>query len=229
MSGSKTSKVMAGLPSAYSIMVPPISCDRAGEYVKVQIPADAWAKVESAFAHYGRALDRLNGSRTSKSKDPEKASWHERQKRTANALEAALNSLKLARSHGDFLYEASENWALAFLGQSAGSDVNAARLLDDAHQKVLKALVIIERAEPRKIDVPTLASARAILIKAIRDALVESGIEAKASTGRFISDLDRRPTLDDLTPFERLLAKLDIGDDLAYASFATTVRSALSG
>ncbi len=227
MSGTTTRRT--GSPSAFAIMQPPISCDEASEYIKAPIPVEAWEKIESAFSRYGKALDRLGASRAGKSKEPTKASWHERQKNTAKALEAALDRLKSARSHGDFLQEASENYALATLGQSAGEAINADKLLRDAYRKISDALMIIERSEPREIVLPTAATARAILIRDLRDALAESGIDAKASTGRYTSDLARPLVLGDLTPFEQFLDGLGVGEDLSIASFATTIRAALKG
>jgi hypothetical protein len=210
-------------------MQPPITRERAGKDIGAEITPEAWSAICRAFEQYGFALDNLAASRASKSKDPAKASWHERQKSTVKALEAALDRLEATRKHDEFLHEASENYALANLGYSAGSEVNADRMLREAYRKVLDALVIIERAEPMEIEVPTEATARAVLVRDIRDALQRQGIEARASTGFALDIPDRGPRLSDLTPFEQLLDALGIGDKMTVGAFSAFVRSALSG
>lgn len=211
-------------------MQPPITREAAGEYLKTEIPPEAWQEICRAFAMYGDVLDALDASRASKSKDPAKASWHERQKSTVKALEAALDRLQATRKHGAFLHEASENYSLANLGQSAGTELNADRMLRDAYRKILDALVIIERAEPMAVDVPTEATVRAVLVRDIRDALVPHGIEVRASTGFALDEIpDRAPRLLDLTPFEQFVDVLGIGDEMTVASFSSFVRSTLAG
>lgn len=211
------------------VMGPPITREAACEYVRADISEEAWGAICSAFAQYGCVLDSLKASRASKSKDPEKSGWHERQQSTVKALEAALDRVQAARKHRDFLIEASENYSIVTLGQSAGADLSAARLLDEAFKKILDALVIVDRAEPQIVEVPTEANARAQLVRAIAGALAQDGIAARASTGFDAEALDRAVRLSDLTPFEQLLDILGIGKEMTINSFSRFVRSALSG
>lgn len=211
------------------VMQPPITRAEAGEYLGAEIPAESWRAICTAFALYGDALDDLKTSRASKSKDPEKASWHERQKSTVKALEAALDRLQAIRKHEEFLREASENYSMATHGSSHGLDLSADRMLREAYKKILDALIIIERAEPMEIEVPTEANARATLVRAIAGALVQDGIEARASTGFALDIPDRAPRLSDLTPFEQFLDALGIGEEMTVGAFSAFVRSALAG
>jgi|GEM_PF-5446857 hypothetical protein len=217
------------------VMQPPITREAAGEYLKAEISAEAWSAIRRSFAQYGFAQDALKASRASKSKDSKKASWHERQQNTVKALEAALDRLKATQKHGEFLSEASENYSLANRGYSHGTDVSADRMLREAFRLILDALVIVERAEPMEIEVPTEANARATLVRDIASALAESGIEARASMGRALEGLEdneglpRDALLSELTPFEQLLDVLGIGEEMKNTSLSAFVRSALSG
>lgn len=217
------------------VMQPPITCEDAGEYVKAEIPIEAWSEICRAFAQYGCALDNLKASRASKSKDPKKASWHERQKSTVKALEAALDRLQATRKHGEFLHEASDNYCLATFGYSFGYHVNADKLLRESYLNILNALVIIERAEPMIMEVPTEANARTTLVRDIADILARNGIEARASNGRAFEGLEngagekRDALLSELTPFEQLLDALGFGEETTNESFSAFVRTALSG
>lgn len=211
------------------VMQPPITREAAGEYVKAEISDEAWGAICRAFAQYGYALAALKASRASKSKDPQKASWHERQQNTVKALEAALDRLQATRKHGEFLREASENYTLATFGHSHGNDMSADRMLREAYRLTLDALVIIERAQPQIIEVPTEANARTTLVRGIADALAKDGIKARASTGRNLEAVtDRDAILSDLTGFEQLLDALGIGEEMTVKSFSEFVRSAIS-
>lgn len=210
------------------VMTPPITREIAANHFQAELPQQTWEKICRAFMWYGFALDDLKASRSSKSKDPKKASWHERQKNTVKALDAALDRLGATRKHGEFLREASENYALQTLGYSAGAEIDAQQMLNDAYQKVLHALIIIERSKPLDIEVPTEAAARTKLVRDIRDALVEAGIEAKPSTGFALDAIDRSPRLSDLKLFEQFLDLLGIGDEMTVGSFAEFIRSALA-
>lgn len=211
------------------VMEPPITRDDACEYVKAGISSEAWASICRAFAQYGYVIDDLKASRVSKSKDPKKASWSARQQSTVKALDAALDRVEAARKHREFLHEASENYSIVNLNRSAGADLSAARLLDEAYQKISAALVIIERAKPQIVEVPTEATARAKLVRAIADALAMDGIEARASTGFDAEGLDGAALLSNLTPFEQLLDVLGIGEEMTINSFSRFVRSAITG
>lgn len=227
MSNKTTRRAAASLGG--QVMEPPITREAASEYLKADISAEAWSEVCRAFAQYSFTLDNLATSRASKSKDPQKASWHQRQTDTIKALEAALDRLKATRKHDEFLREASENYALATFGRSFGSKESADRMLSDAYKNILHALVIIERAESMDMDVPTEANARATLVRDIADALAQNGIEARASTGWAPGEVtDRAFILSDLTPFEQFLDALGIGEEMTVKSFSEFVRSAIS-
>lgn len=232
MSGTKTKRA-AGIMGGWRPDGPPISRARASQNLKADIPITAWSRIEAAFLEYGLSLDQLGTSRASRSKDTKKASWYQRQGETVAALQSALDRLKAAQKHDRFLDEASENYALVTLGRSAKSEISADRLIGEASKAILDALIIVERADSRDLEVPTAAAARAALISSIHDALEDSGIEAKASSGMYINNFtekDKRPlTLKDLTPFERLIDDLKICEELTEKSLAVTVRQALSG
>jgi hypothetical protein len=228
MSNAKTKRAARSLGGM--VLEPPITREEAGEYVKTEISAEAWAEICRAFVEYGGALDDLKTSRASRSKDPEKASWHERQTSTAKALEAALDRLQATRKHGEFLREASENYSLQKSNASYSDATDADRMLRDAHRLILDALVIVERAEPMEIELPTEANARAKLVRDVASALAKSEIEARASNGRNLDAItDRKARLSDLTPFEQLIDALGIGEEMTVASFSAFVRSALHG
>jgi hypothetical protein len=202
--------------------------DDVAQYLGATPSEGAWSRIIMAFSRYEDALDDLKSSRDSRSKDPAKASWYERQTQTKNALEAALDRLQATRKHDEFLQEASENYSLETFGSSAGSEVNADQLLREAYQKIMNALIIIERANSLEIELPTEANARAKLVREIRDALAQDGIEARASNGRSLGELEE-PLLRDLTKFEQFLDALGICEELTVKSFSAFVRSALVG
>lgn len=231
MSGNTTRRAARSLGGM--IMQPPITREAAGEHFGAEITAESWSEICRAFAQYGFVLDDLKASRASKSKDPNKASWHERQKNTVKALEAALDRLQVARKHRRFLHEASENYSLVTLNRSAGADLDAANLLDEAFKKILYACVMIERAEPQIVEVPTEANARAMLVRAIAEALTKAGIKARASTGRSLDSVTdpnagRNARISDLTLFEQFLDLLGIGEEMTVKSFSEFVRSSIS-
>lgn len=207
------------------VMQPPMSREAASEYLETEISLEAWSKVAQAFCKYGFSLDDLNASRASKSKDPTKASWTERQKLTVNALEGAMDRLQATRKHGEFLREASENYCQAEFGYSFSSEVSADRLLNEAYRKIFDAIVIIERAEPIEVEVPTNASARAILAIAIRDALSEDGIKTQLSDRRTLPD-DASEA--DLTPFEQLLSALGVHEGETPTAVARWIHRAVT-
>jgi hypothetical protein len=205
MTGTTTRRAARALGGI--VMQPPITLKAAGHCLGAEISPEAWAGICRAFARYGFALDDLAASRASRSKGPAKASWHERQKSTVKALEAALDRLEATRKHGEFLREASDNYALATFGHSFGSELSAECMLQDAFCKVLNALVIIERAEPMAVEVPTAASGRARLAREFCDALALDGIPLRYSDRR---TLPEDASEADLTPFEQLLSALGV-------------------
>jgi hypothetical protein len=211
------------------VLEPLITREESQQYLDAEVSENAWTRIVIAFGRYSETLQTLKTSRLSKSKDPDKASWHERQKSTAKALEAALDRLTAARKHGDFLIEASENYLFTTYGHNMIPMDDAEKLICDAFDKILHALVMIERAEPQIVEVPTEASARAKLVREIYIAITSDGIEAKASNGFALDSLTRAPTLSDLSPFEQFLDALGIGEEMTEQSFSAFVRSALAG
>lgn len=209
------------------VMTPPIDRQEAGRILDAEPSQAAWRAICAAFALYGDRLDDLAASKSSRKKD-DPQSWHARQARATKALEAAFAQANRAME-GRFLDEASENYSLREHGCSAGPEVEARRLVDDACRKLMLALVIAERAEPMEAETPTAATARDDLLRALAAALGADGIEAETSPGWHLDGLARPPRLSDLTAFERLVAALGIGDEKKPAAFAAWVRGALGG
>lgn len=204
---------------------PPITRDMASTYLGAEVSKEAWLTICQAFASYGDRCDDLAASRLGKSKDPQKASWHERQKSTITALEAVLDRLESVRNHGEFLREASENYSLISFNASFGPEVNADQILREAYRKILDALVIIERAEPMEIDVPTDANARARLAREIKGALAQDGIALNLSDRRALPE-DAAEA--DLTPFEQLLSALGVHDGETPSAVARWIHRAVT-
>jgi hypothetical protein len=225
MSGKTTKRAARAFGSM--VMQPPIPRTDFAEIMGADISDAAWSQINTAFYHYGVALDDLGMSRSAKSKDPAKASWDTRQKATVKALEAALDRLAATRKHDEFLREASENYSVANNGHSFGTDNSADLMLKDAYQKILHALVIVERAEPADIEVPTIAHAQGRLVSDLRDALQSCGITVEKSNGWTLDGLDHQPSLADLTPFENLIDALLVHDWYKIAGFSKTIRKAL--
>jgi hypothetical protein len=210
-------------------MMPPIDRHEAGRILGRDVSPAAWEAVEEAFERYGYRLDNLAASKASRKKD-DPQSWHARQMQAAKSLEAALRTAQGARDrHGRFLDEASDNYSLQTRGYSAGTDMQARRMVDDACRALLRALVIIERAEPIEVETPTAATARDDLLRDSAAALAADGIEVAASDGWRLDGLGRPARLSDLTAFEKLVAALGIGDEKRPAAFAAWVRGALGG
>lgn len=223
-----TTTKRAASPGAYYVIVPPIEKSKAAEIMGCDIPDEAWLKIRFAFRAFGSVLEQLSASKTSKSKgDPQ--GWHYRQNEAIRALEAALAKIDQARRHGNFLEEASENYSKQTFGESSPIERNARLKLDNAYQETLGALAIVERAIPLEIELPTEATARSELVRAIWQAFIETGIDAKASTGFSLEGIVGTIRLSDLTRFERLLIEFQIGDDRKPAAFSAFVRSAIGG
>ena len=137
-----------------------------------------------------------------------------------------MERITAARRNRDFLVEASDNYCLQTFGHSALGRFNAERNLDEAYAKLFDALVVLERANPREIETPSQAEARRILLREIREALAEAGLDASISDGR---GLPEDAAEADLTPFEQLLSAFGAHDAETPASFAKWVRRALMG
>lgn len=218
----------AGLPGAYSALQTPIARETASQILGCEISEETWRHIEMAFELYGKRLDQLTASKVSRKKDDAQG-WAARKAATVRALEDVLKKLEASRArHGNFLHEASENYSLQTYGVSAGSGRSAKRLLDEAFRATLAALVIIERAEPREIEIPTEARSRDMLVQDVFRALHDAGLDPRASYGATLDQLER-VTLADLTPFEKLIAEFQLGDEKKPAAFAAFVRSAIAG
>lgn len=217
----------AARPQGGVITEPPISHAEASRIMGQEIPNAAWEKIRSAFQEHGRQMRALEASKLSRSKGDDQ-SWHMRQMAATKAIEAAMAKLDAARSrHGAFLEEASELFAEDAFGRSSAANESARRLLDEAFAAMLRAVTIVERAEPEEIETPTAAHARDLLARAIRDALASNGIEARLSTGFDLGQLEK-VGLSNLTTFERLIAGFLIGDDKRPAAFSAWLRGALT-
>jgi hypothetical protein len=206
----------------------PIEREAAGAILGREIAPEAWQKIERAFERYGDCLDDLAATKASRKKD--ERSWPVRQEQTAKLLGSALTAAQRALDkHGQFMEEASENYFLANHGYSAPIEADARKMVDVACRHLLKALVLVERAESRDIAVPTAATARDDLLRDVAAALVADGAEVKASHGWGLDIAEGTPGIQDLTPFERLVWHLEIADDKRAPALAAWVRSILHG
>lgn len=226
MTGGTTTRRAA--PSLGGIVAaPPIGRADAGRIIGREISAGAWARIEAAFSDHGDALDALAASKASRKKDDPQG-WHARRALALKAIEAAMHAADRARRAREFLDECSEAYSVQTGRGSAGPETDAARLLDEAFARLMGAAVIIERAAPMHIDVPTAAAARDLLARAVAEALTADGIAAETSSGWRLDDIDN-VRLADLTDFERLMGDLGIGDEKKPAAYSAWLRGALSG
>lgn len=217
----------AARASGGMVQEPPLSQPEAGEIIGQAIPDPAWLAIRRAFHAYGWRQDALGTSKASRSKGDDQ-SWHTRKDAATKAIEAAMQKVQSARSrHGGFLDEASENYSLETFGQSYTTDKSARRMLDDAYKTMLNALVIVERANPQEIEIPTAAHSRDMLVRDIHAALTKSGIKAQVSSGFDLGELEI-VRLKDLTAFEALIVQFSIGDDRKPAAFSAWLRTALA-
>lgn len=217
----------AAMPQGGLIREPPISWRLAIRILGQKIPRATWQEIRRAFQDYEMGLRALKTSKLSLSKGDEQ-SWHLRKNAATKAVEAAMERLDSARSrHGDFLEEASEFFAVRTFGRSFGPDESARRFLDEAYALMLRAVTVIDRAEPEEIQTPTAAHARDLLVRNIRDALRASGLETRLSNGFDHGQLEK-VKLEDLTAFERLIVEFLIGDDKKPAALSAWLRGALS-
>jgi hypothetical protein len=226
MTGRLTKR--AAEPQGGRLVEPPISRERASEIVAQEISDRAWQQIRAAFHDHGRQERALAASKLSRSKGDDK-SWHMRKDGASKAIEAAMAKLEAVRSrHGFFLEEASEIYAIKSLGRSAAESENARRSLDEAYGAMLRAITIVERAEPMEIETPTTAYSRDLLVRKIRNALADDGIETRLSTGFDLGQLERKVRLTDLSAFEKLIAGFLIGDEKHPAAFSAWLRGALA-
>lgn len=213
----------AAQSSSGFILRPPISQAMAGEIIGQRVSDTAWLEIRRAFEAYGKRKDALEASKSSRSKG-DSQSWHTRQQAATKAIKAAMGKVESARSkHGGFMHEASENYNIENFGYSAGAENSASDKLGAAYLHMLDALMILERANPQKIEIPTSAHSRDLLVLDIHAALDKSGIGCKLSSGYNLDLLDP-VTINDLTEFERLVIAFCIGDDKKPAAFAAWLR-----
>ena len=213
----------AAQSSSGFILRPPISQAMAGEIIGQRVSDTAWLEIRRAFEAYGKRKDALEASKSSRSKG-DSQSWHTRQQAATKAIEAAMSKVASAKSkHGEFMHEASENFTIENFGYSHGPEYCAQQKLDTAYMLMLDALMILERANPQEIEIPTSAHSRDILVRDIHAALDKSGIGCKPSSGYDLGQLDK-VGIDDLTEFERLVIAFCIGDDKKPAAFAAWLR-----
>lgn len=210
------------------VVRPTITQEQASAIMGHTIPDEAWQDIARAFHDYGWRQRALETSKASLSKGDDQ-SWHTRKDAATKAIEAAMKKVDAARSkHGDFLTEASENYCVETFGHSYLSQHNARRLLDQAFKDMLDALVILERSNPQEIETPTAATSRDMLIRDIHRALTSCDIEARASNGRDLGQLER-VAINSLTAFEKLIAEMKIGDERKPAAFSKMIRAAIAG
>lgn len=220
---------MAGTPWGGQVLQPSLPRSKVEELLGSNLTDDAWQGVERAFAFYGCRQRELTASKASKKKD-DPQSWQVRQSAAVKAIEGALDRIEKARSkHGGFLLEASENFSVETLGQSAFGEMVAENLLTDAYDKLLKAVVILERAKPAEISVPTPVESQRMLVRDLQSVFQNAGLNCCLSTGWALNGLDHAPRFSDLTSFEQLIAAFGISDDKKPGAFAAWLRSAVSG
>lgn len=223
-----TMRKMAAFPGGGFVLPPPMEKEQAEEILGQPIPPDAWGEIRAAFAAFGRRERALEASKASRSKG-DSQSWDERQKSAVSAIDTAMQKVGAAQKrHGEFLREASENYCLQRFGYSLNSSFNARRLLEEAQEKLLHAVAIIERAEAIEVETPTEATSRDMLVKDIHNALTGHGVEARASYGGKLEQNEKVLTKH-LSPFEKLIAGMGINDERKAGNFAKATRSALRG
>jgi len=206
---------------------PPLSQAQASDVIGQAIPDHAWREICAAYEAYGERQRALEASKASRSKG-DAQSWHTRQKAATKAIEAAMDKVSDSRkNHGRFLDEASENYSVQAVGRSYGPEESATRMLDEAHEKLLHAVAIIERANPQEIEIPTAATSRDMLVKDIHAALTGAEIEVRLSNGFDLGQMGIVRTKD-LTAFEVLIGQFGIGDDRKPAAFSAWLRGVLA-
>jgi hypothetical protein len=112
--------------------------------------------------------------------------------------------------------DALDNYSLQTRGHSGLLEV--IRDLNEMKVRLIRAMTMIERAEPLEVEVPTAATLRDSLILAIYDALQESDLQVTLSS---------KESVGSLTPFERLLLSLGINRGQSDQAFAMMVRRAV--
>lgn len=199
------------------VMQPHISQVAASEVLGASIPDTAWRAISLAFATYGAGMDSLATSRPNDAKnDPQ--SWHKQQRDSVADLAKAHECIdRVTRDRKDFLMDALDNYSLQTRGHSGLLEVM--RELNEMKLRLVRAMTMIERAEPYEIEVPTEATLRANLIEAVHCALQDAGIEATLSS---------KGAIDSLTPFEAMLLKLGIERGNSNRAFAMRVRRAVT-
>jgi hypothetical protein len=206
--------------AAYSkggfVLEPLVSQEQASEMLGWPIPDDAWHKIALAFARFGDGMDDLATSRPNNAKgDPQ--SWHRQHRASVADLNCAFKCIdRVTRDRHAFLMDALDNYSLQQHGHSGSLEV--IRALNDAKQTLIRAMTMIERAEPHEIEVPTEATLKADLIRSIYDAVTKAGLAATLSSNGAASGLTR---------FESFLLSLGIKRGNSDRAFAKAVRRAV--
>ncbi len=199
------------------VMQPHISQMEASAVLGAPIPNDAWQRINFAFAIYGDGRDALSTSRPNDAKnDPQ--SWHKQQRDSVADLNRAHECIdRVTRERREFLMDALDNYSLQTHGYSGLLEVM--RDLNDMKVRLVRAMTMIERAEPFEIEVPTEATLMSNLISTIYGAMLEADLPVTLSS---------KGSVNGITRFETTLLALGIKRGNSERAFAMRVRRAVS-
>lgn len=190
----------------HQVLEPPITRDEAGAILGATVSAATWAKVERAFEAYSAGLADLDTTKANANKkDPD--GWKACQTETVSQLENALDLIGKAKKRRRFLHEVTDLYEQEYPRPGAIHD--AAAMLDGAFLEVVRALEIVARAKPERIEVASQPELERELARRLRNILAEAGLPATLSRD---ADLPEPKLIakTDLTPFEQLLYALGV-------------------
>jgi hypothetical protein len=213
-----TTRKQAAYPKGGIVLQPAVSQEEGSDLLGVPITDEAWGRIALAFALFGDGMDALDTPRPNDAKnDPQ--SWHQQQRASVADLNRAFECIdRVTRDRIQFLMGALDNYSLQTHGHSGS--LQMIRDLDDMKLRLIRAMALIERAEPFVIEVPTEATLRANLIAAIFRAMKEAGLPVTLSS---------KDAPGGLTRFESFLVKLGIDQGQSERAFAMKVRRAVTG
>ena len=216
----------AAVPSGGIVMQPPITQETAENILGEVISDQLWREIEAAFATYGKRLRALETSKMSRNKnDPE--SWHVRKSNSVGKLETAMRLIREIKDEtGDFLTEAATDYTMRTYGRSLLSEHNPRQLLRESLKSLQHTVAIVERALPMEVDIPTKEEAERLVVRMLRDAFVNHGVNASVSDGR---NLPEDAAESELTLFEQFVAALEIHDAETPNALSRWLRRTLKG
>lgn len=212
-----TTRRQAAYSKGGMVLQPLISQCEASDALGYPIPDAAWQKISLAFAFFGHGMDDLETSRPNDAKN-DAQSWHQQQRASVADLGRAFECIdRVTRDRKQFLMDALDNYSLQTHGHSGS--LQMINDLNDIKLRLIRAMTMIERAEPFEFEVPTEATLRGNLIAAVYGALKEAGVPVTLSS---------KGAMGSLTRFEALLLALGIERGNSDQAFAMRVRRAVS-